>query len=187
MGINAKNRSMHNNYITLPVVFIMISAHYPFTYGHEYNWLILVIISLSGALIRHYFNLRNKRKYKFWILPVAFSLMISLFFFTSLPKLYFNNINYIKNNEDVKFNEVKNIIKYRCGVCHAKNPTFEGLPSAPLGIIYDNENDILMNISKIKEQALDSDIMPPGNITGITKHERNKLRLWIKQGSKTNN
>ena len=85
-GIDAKQRSIHNNYITLPVLFIMISAHYPFTYGHKYNWLILAIISIVGALVRHYFNLRNKKKYNVWILPFAAIGMISLMLYVSLPK-----------------------------------------------------------------------------------------------------
>ena len=185
LGISAKNRSIHNNYITLPVLFIMISSHYPFTYGHKYNWLILAIISLVGALVRHYFNLRNKKQYKPWILPIASLGIILLFFMTSFPqnKMQLN----LETQEIVTFNEINNIIKYRCGVCHSKKPTFEGFESAPLGIAFDSPYDILYNIKKIKSQAVDSNIMPPGNLTGMTDDERKKINLWIIQGADINN
>ena len=184
-GIDAKQRSIHNNYITLPVLFIMISAHYPFTYGHKYNWLILAIISIVGALVRHYFNLRNKKKYKPWILPVAILGILFLILYTSLPKVFSTNNNLINN--EISFLEVKKIIKFRCGVCHSINPTFDGIDSPPMGIIFDNHQNILNNLSVIKSQSIDSDIMPPGNMTGMTQKERQTISLWINQGANINN
>ena len=82
---------------------------------------------------------------------------------------------------------INNIIKYRCGVCHTKNPTFEGFEDPPLGIVFENPDDILKNIDKIKSQAIDSDMMPPGNLTGITETEKVKINLWINQGANINN
>ena len=187
MGINAKRRSIHNNYITLPVLFIMISAHYPFTYGHKYNWLILASISIIGVLVRHYFNLRNKKQYKPWILPVAAVGMLILIFYTTLPRIFSNQKNLTSSLEQISFIEINNIIKYRCGVCHTKNPTFEGFEDPPLGIVFDTTDDILKNIDKIKSQVIDSDIMPPGNLTGITETEKVKINLWINQGANINN
>ena len=185
-GLQAKTRSIHNNYITLPVLFIMISSHFPFTYGHKYNWLILILISIIGASVRHYFNLRNKKEYKVWILPVAALAMIVLMLYVSIPKINISNDNkvLIKN---VSFSEIENIIKYRCGVCHTNKPTFDGFEEAPLGIVFNTSEDILKNIDKIKAQSIDSDIMPPGNLTGITQDERNKIKLWIESGAKINN
>ena len=185
-GLSAKTRSIHNNYLTLPVLFIMISSHFPFTYGHKYNWLILVVISIIGASVRHYFNLRNKKQYNVWILPMAAVGMISLMLYVSIPK-----INLIKQdnniNEEITFNEIQNIINYRCTVCHASKPTFEGFEDPPLGIIFDTPADIINNINKIKAQAIDSDIMPPANLTGMTESERNKIKLWINLGANINN
>jgi uncharacterized membrane protein len=89
--------------------------------------------------------------------------------------------------ELVSFNEVQNIIKYRCGTCHAKNPTFEGIEVAPKGVIYDSANDIIKNLKLIQAQAIDAEIMPPNNLTGITNQEREKLRIWIEQGANINN
>ena len=183
MANSAKTRSIHNNYMTLPVLFIMISAHYPFTYGHKYNWLILALISVIGALVRHYFNLRNKKQYKPWILPVAAIGMALLIFYTALPKIISNQNNDVLSNEKISFIEINNIIKYRCSVCHAKNPTAEGIDSPPKGIVFDSAEDILNNLSIIQSQAIDSDVMPPGNMTGITQQERDKLLLWIQQGA----
>ena len=186
MANSAKTRSIHNNYMTLPVLFIMISAHYPFTYGHKYNWLILALISVIGALVRHYFNLRNKKQYKPWILPVAAIGMVLLIFYTALPKIISNQDNAVLSTEKISFVEINNIIKYRCGVCHAKNPTTEGIASPPKGIVFDSVEDILKNLSIIQAQAIDSDAMPPGNMTGITQQEREKLLLWIQQGANIN-
>ena len=185
-GLSAKTRSIHNNYLTLPVLFIMISSHFPFTYGHKYNWLILAVISIIGASVRHYFNLRNKKQHNVWILPMAAFGMISLMLYVSIPK-----INLIKQdiniNEEITFSEIQNIINYRCAVCHTNKPTFEGFEDPPLGIIFDTPEDILRNINKIKKQAIDSDIMPPGNLTGMTEAERNKIKLWIDLGANINN
>ena len=164
----------------------MISSHFPFTYGHKYNWLILVFISIIGALVRHYFNLRNQKKNKVWILPLAALGMLVLMLYTSFPKIK-QNEQIITSNKEISFHEINNIIKYRCGVCHTTKPTFEGFEDPPLGIVYDTPVDILKNIDKIKAQAIDSDIMPPGNLTGITESERNKISLWIHQGANINN
>ena len=187
LSIEAKNRSIHNNYFTLPVLFIMISSHFSFTYGNNYNWIMLAIISIAGALTRHYFNLRNREQYKVWILPTAAMLMFLLMIISSLPILKKKNDIQLVSNEVITFTEVNNIIKYRCGVCHAKNPTFEGIETAPKGVIYDTAKDIIKNIKKIKEQAIDSNVMPPNNLTGITQIEREKIRLWIEQGTNINN
>ena len=185
-GISAKTRSIHNNYMTLPVLFIMVSSHFPFTYGHKYNWLILTLISIIGASVRHFFNLRNKKQYNVWILPTAALGMICLMFYVSVPKI--TQKDQITNlNEDISFYEINNIIKYRCAVCHASKPTFEGFEDPPLGIVFEKPEDIIKNVDKIKAQAIDSDIMPPGNMTGITENERNKINSWIELGAVINN
>ena len=187
LSIEAKNRSIHNNYFTLPVLFIMISSHFSFTYGAAYNWLILIIISLAGILTRHYFNLRNKKQYKVWILPTAALIMFFLMIVSSISILEKKIPIMSSSVQLIKFAEVQNIIKYRCGTCHAKYPTYAGIEVAPKKIIFDTSEDILKNLKLIKAQALDSEIMPPGNITGITSAERNILRVWIEQGANINN
>ena len=184
-GVAAKVRSIHNNYLTLPILFIMISSHFPFTYGHKYNWLILAILSIIGASVRHYFNLRNKKKYNVWILPFATIGMICLMLYVSLPKTA-KTLTTVKSQK-INFFEIENIIKYRCSVCHANKPTFDGFEEAPLGIVFETPEDIVKHINTIKAQVIDSDIMPPGNLTGITESERNKIKIWIESGANINN
>ena len=88
---------------------------------------------------------------------------------------------------DWKLWEIYNIVKYRCGVCHATNPTFEGFENPPAGLVFDTTQNILENIDNIKAQSIDSDIMPPGNLTGMTENERKKIAEWIKVGTPINN
>ena len=116
----------------------------------------------------------------------------SRFWDDNLDVVYFTSKNtgirkYTSLDEQVSFSEVNNIIKYRCGVCHNAKPTFEGFKDPPLGIIFDTPQDIIKNIKKIKAQAIDTDIMPPGNLTGLTDSERIKINLWIKLGANINN
>ena len=113
--------------------------------------------------------------------------MFFLMIFSSLSIFDSDKKQMSSSLQVVNFNEVQNIIKYRCGTCHAKNPTFEGIEVAPKGVIYDTANDIIKNIKLIKAQAVDSEIMPPNNLTGITNQERETLRIWIEQGANTNN
>ena len=98
-----------------------------------------------------------------------------------------NNNDSSTNLTTFTFNEVENIIKYRCGVCHASNPTFDGFEDPPAGLVFDTTQDIINNIDGIKSQSIDSDIMPPGNLTGMTENERQKLAEWIKAGAPINN
>ena len=109
-----------------------------------------------------------------------------LMLYTSIPKIVATDVKDTAN-EQISFIEVQNIIKYRCGVCHATNPTFEGFDDPPLGIIFDTPYDIVKHAEKIKAQSIDSDVMPPGNLTGITDKERSILLDWINHGSKVNN
>ena len=113
-------------------------------------------------------------------------MMIALMFYVSVPKINKNEKN-LSLDEKISFNEINNIIKYRCGVCHATKPTFDGFDDPPLGIIFETPEDIINNIDKIKAQAIDLDIMPPGNLTGMTNNERNNIDLWIKQGANISN
>ena len=132
-------------------------------------------------------NLQNKRQHKKWILPIAALGMISVMLYTSIPKVISKNYNESNSFEEVSFSEIENIIKYRCGVCHAYNPTFEGFDAAPLGVVFETKEDIINNIDQIKSQSIDSDVMPPGNLTGMTANERKQISIWIDQGSKINN
>ncbi|MCE9599869.1 MAG: urate hydroxylase PuuD [Spirochaetia bacterium] len=174
----AKNRSLHNNYITLPVLFIMISNHYPFTYAHQYNWIILAVVSLAGALIRHWFNLKGQGKKNYWLWPTAALGLIALALVTAPPRT--------RKPELVKpitFAEVQPVIQKHCTRCHSDHPTDEIFKAAPLGVKYDSAEQIKALAEKIKTRAVDSESMPLGNKTKMTREERDLLGSWIEQGA----
>lgn len=169
-------RSLHNNYFTLPVLFIMVSNHFPMTYGHEYNWAILAGIAIIGGVAKHHFNLQDKGKGKVWMLPAAALALLALAFVSRPapgPSL----------GKDVSFSQVQGIIEARCQTCHSANPTLPGLQTAPQGVIYDTPEDIRRMAPKIKAMAVDADTMPPGNLTQITPEERAILGAWVSQGA----
>ena len=178
LGDAGSLRSFHNNYFTLPVLFIMVSNHFPMTYGHELNWAILAGISIAGAIIRHHFNLKSKGHLNVWILPVA-SVMILALAFVMRP----NTAPKSTATASISYSEVEPIIKERCLPCHATEPTYPGITAPPLGVIYDTPEHVKAKAAKIKLMAVDSATMPPANITKITDEEREVLRNWIDAGA----
>ncbi len=176
-GLEAAQRSLHNNYFTLPVLFIMVSNHYPMTYGHEWNWAILAGLSLVGALTRHWFNLRGQGQKNAYLLPVAAAGMVAMAFVT-MPKSY-------DDHRPVRFAEVRSIIETRCVQCHSATPTFEGFATAPAGVILDTPQQIAAMAHRINTQVVVSKIMPLGNITNITQEERDIIGAWFHQGAST--
>jgi uncharacterized membrane protein len=173
----AKNRSLHNNYITLPVLFIMISNHYPMTFSHQYNWVILAGLSLAGAFIRHWFNLRGQGKSGTWLWfasAAIFALIIAL----SAPRTS-------TGGAEVTFVQVDEIMQKHCRGCHSEKPNDAIFKVAPNGVMYDTPRQIAVMAPKIKQRAVDTTSMPFGNKTGMTKAERELLGRWIDQGAKT--
>lgn len=186
VGAKGYQRSFHNNYFTLPVLFLMISGHYPTVFGSQYNWLILSAIALIGVLVRHYFNLKNRGKVHHWILPVAILLVIILAY-----------INYPKSSQAqptttscVSNTQVSEIIKTHCLSCHSIQPSNPAFSTAPKGIVFDKLENIKNNADKIYLQTVTSHSMPIGNITHMTNEEREKLGTWylnLKEGKDTCN
>jgi uncharacterized membrane protein len=172
----AKLRSVHNNYLTLPVVFTMISNHFPFTYGHSYSWLILVVLLVIGAWIRHFFNLRHAGR-TVWAIPVTSALAIAL-----LAVLIRPQNESVAGTAAVPFARVAQVIDQRCTACHSLHPT--KVDEAPLGITMDTPVEIQRLAPGIQQQAVDSTAMPLGNVTGMTTAERRLLGRWIAQGAK---
>ncbi|MCA9493805.1 MAG: urate hydroxylase PuuD, partial [Myxococcales bacterium] len=166
-----------NNYFTLPVLFIMVSNHYPMTYGHQWNWAILAGISLAGMLTRHWFNLRGKGHRNVWLLPVAAVAMVSLAL-VSAPKTY-------AGREPVAFSEVRQIIERRCVSCHSASPTSEIYQAAPQGIMFDRAESIVNLAARINTAVVVSRIMPLGNMTEMSDEERDLIGAWYYQGAKS--
>jgi uncharacterized membrane protein len=180
-GLRAKERSVHNNYLTLPVLFAMLSPHFPSTYGHSYSWLILVVMMLIGAWIRLYFNLRHVG-YNVWPIPVTAALAIAGVAVAIRPQGGSGGAVRTTGGEAVPFARAQAIVEERCVPCHSSNPT--RMDSAPLGITLDTPKQIEALADQIEQVAVDSTVMPLGNATRMTKAERVALGRWIRQGAK---
>jgi uncharacterized membrane protein len=178
-GKNALLRSRHNNYFTLPVIFIMISNHFPSTYGNAFNWLVLLGLSLSSVLIKHYLNKIEKGEKAVWILPAAFAGMIALAIVTA-PKTK----TVCKDDAPATFSEVNAIVTKRCVQCHSSNPTDDVQKTAPNGIMFDDPKNILKYSERILQRAVITKTMPQNNKTHITQEERDVIQCWIESGTK---
>ena len=192
-------RSRHNNYFTLPVLFIMICNHFPRTYGSEYNWLILAALGALSVLVRHYFNTRHDSNRFAWALPAAAVGMICLAFVLSpnrqpVPQNLAPttpeqaSISEQQNNAEShsQFSKVSSVIEERCTVCHSAKPTSPLFSAAPAGVMFDTPEQIQQMAAKIHAQTIASQIMPLGNITQMTQEERDLLATWIAQGAQIN-
>jgi uncharacterized membrane protein len=172
-------RSYHNNYFTLPVLFIMISNHFPITFGNDHNVLILLLISLAGAGIKHFHNQWERGEWNRWIVPVSLVLLVLAIYLTA-PK----SREELANAAKVPFSEVEMIIGQRCRPCHSKNPTDDVFIVAQGGMMYDTPAQIVAAKDKIMNRAVITKTMPQGNKTKMTAEERTKIETWIMQGAK---
>ena len=177
LGKNALNRSLHNNYFTLPVLFVMISNHFPSTFGYGQPWLILAIISLGTAGVKHYLNLREKGQLSVWVLPVSIVILLAGAFISAPSK------NPGACNEKIEFSTVNAIIQERCVSCHSSKPTDDVYKAAPNGVMYDTPEDIVRKKDLIMQRVVLTKTMPQNNKTNITEKERDIIRCWIEQGA----
>ena len=178
-ALEAKRRSVHNNYLTLPVLFTMISNHFPFTYGHSHAWLILVALMVIGAWVRHYFNLRHTGRNAWWI-PVTAAIGIAVVAVLIRPQE--NKAS--TSGPPVAFPRVEAIVAQRCAVCHSAHPSYPGIDTAPKGVVLDTPAEIQQQADRIRQQAIDTKAMPLSNVTKMTQAERDLLARWIAQGAK---
>jgi uncharacterized membrane protein len=173
-----KQRSVHNNYFTLPVLFAMLAGHFPFTYGHDHAWAILVCLMVIGAWVRHYFNNRHAGR-TFWWIPVTAAAGIAAVAVWIRPE----STAPAAGAPAVTFAQVHPIVTQRCAACHSPHPKL--VAAAPLGIVFDTAAQIHAQAARIKAVAVDSHVMPLGNVTHMTDAERKLLGAWIDQGAKT--
>lgn len=178
-GKQAALRSLHNNYLTLPVLFIMVSSHYPATYGHRLNWTILAGLAAIGVATRHWFNLRNQGQRNAWLLPGVVLGLITLAVLTG-PH---TGPAASSGVAAASFADVRVIVARRCAACHSSAPTTPGIPAAPLGVVLDTPEQIQANAPRILAVAVDAQTMPLGNLTGMTVEERELLGNWIRGGA----
>jgi uncharacterized membrane protein len=172
-GLEAKRRSVHNNYLTLPVVFTMISNHFAFTYEHDHAWLVLVALLLIGVWIRHFFNLRHAGRTVWWIPVTAGAAAIALAVAIRPDEGGGAPSRTVSDAEAIA------IVQQRCVPCHSTNPTRAGYDAPPAGITFDSRDQIVERADAIEEQAVRTTAMPLGNVTGMTDDERETLGAWL--------
>jgi len=176
-AIAGKQRSVHNTYFTLPVLFVMISSHYAMTFGSRWNWLVLVALTISGALIRVWFVMRHKGGAPSW--PLAAGIVVLLAVAVLLAP------RSSRDGAAVKYAEVQRVMELRCVSCHAAKPSFQGMAEPPKGVVLDTPERVRVQATLIHQQTVLSKVMPPGNLTGMTEEERALLDRWVRGGAKT--
>lgn len=178
LGASGKLRSVHNNYMTLPVIFIMVSNHYPVVTGHPLNWLLLAMLSAAGISIRHYFNLRhfghNRHVFLFYGFLLGFGASIVATEVHPAAKL----------GPAPRFARVQALVDTHCVACHSPRPSHKGFTAPPNGAAFDTPAHIQKYAPRIYDMAVASHAMPLGNETGLTDSERAELGAWIKAGAK---
>jgi uncharacterized membrane protein len=180
-GLKAKQRSVHNNYFTLPVLFIMISNHYAMTYRHDHAWAVLAVIMLAGVLIRHFFNLRHRGRIE-WKYPAMGLALLAAVAVAIAPRAPVAAP--AAASSAAQFAQVKAIIDARCVSCHADRPTQPGFAAAPLGMALTTDAQIAQHAAKIYQQAVELKAMPLANLTGMTDAERAQIGAWYIAGAK---
>lgn len=190
-GKIAKLRSLHNNYLTLPVVFLMLSNHYPLAFASEYNWVIAGLVFLMGVTIRHYFNTKHAGKgapmWTWLITAILFVIIIQL----SMAPMWKDSS--LESSEarpltpaeqvfaDAKgFEDVMAIVPGRCSMCHAREPFYDGIHWAPKGIVLETRSDVIRAAQKIYLQAGLTNAMPPANVSFMEADERRTIVNWYR-------
>jgi len=176
LGRAAKQRSLHNNYMTLPVVFIMVSSHYPATFSGAHGWAVLAGLSLAGVLIRHVFNLRHRGRGGWAYAAAGIVVFLASLLFAEAMRQ-----RPAAGGAEVGLAEVEAIVERHCLACHASKPSHPAFAAPPGGLALETPGQILRNAALIREQTVMSHVMPLGNETGMTEAERAALGAWIER------
>ncbi|MGE0030966.1 MAG: urate hydroxylase PuuD [Steroidobacteraceae bacterium] len=179
LAARAKQRSVHNNYLTLPVVFVMISPHFAFAYSHRHGWLVLFLMFVGGATVRHWFNLRNQGRPRA-VLPVA-ALALGVALAIALTPRDPGDAS--TPAQEVSFARVNRIIHARCVTCHSAAPDHPTAPVAAAGVTFDTPREVKAWAPRIHERAVATRTMPLANLTGMTDEERALIARWYAGGA----
>jgi uncharacterized membrane protein len=180
LGKAGKQRSVHNNYLTLPVIVLMISNHYPLLFATRYNWLIVAIVLALGPIIRHFFNSRHAGLASpWWVWGVAATGMAAIVFLAGAGV----RERGAAQVSGASFAQVERIVSARCSMCHAAQPVWPSLATAPKAVRLDGADHIRRNARLIGRNAVWSNAMPPGNITEMTSTERAIIAAWLAAGA----
>lgn len=189
-GKIAKLRSTHNNYLTLPVVFLMLSNHYPLAFASRYNWLIAALVFLMGVTIRHFFNTKHARKaWPWWTWGVTVALFLACVWLSSLgtqrlPEEERLTTAQARLTADPHFEQVRDIVLGRCSMCHAAEPSWDGIATAPRRIVLETDAQIARAAREIFVQSGLTDAMPPANVSFMEPEERAAIRAWFASGAR---
>ena len=183
LAFDAKQRSVHNNYMTLPVIFIMMSSHYPSTFGHDYGWAILLALFAVGAVVRHWFNLKNAGRIAYWPFPTAAAILLAVIWLATPPTFLAGAAPATDDREPVTFAEAYAVIAERCVSCHAAKPANEDFDAPPKNVMFDTAEQIQRQAIKIRAVSVLTRTMPLGDDAGMTDAERALLGRWIDEGA----
>ena len=182
LGEAGKLRSVHNNYLTLPVIVLMISNHYPLLFATRYNWAIVAIVLALGPVIRHFFNERHAHKPSpWWVWGVAAAGMIAIGLLSAAGPRQAKS-GALPGSQS--FAAVEEIVSTRCSMCHAAEPVWDQIVAAPKGILLDQASHVRRNARLIGRNAAWSNAMPPGNVTEMTSEERATIAAWLEAGAR---
>lgn len=176
VSLKSKVRSVHNTYFIFPVLFIMLSNHYPGIYGHPYNWLLLIILSVSGALVRHTMVTKNTKE-RWLLIPAAIGMM-ALVFVSAMPSSS-TTTSITPNPEHLEYAYVKTIVENRCQRCHSTHNTDENFKVAPKDVVLESEDHLVKHKDLVIKQV-ENKVMPLANLTAMTDEERVVLVSWLK-------
>ena len=174
LGKKALMRSIHNNYMTLPVLFIMISNHFPSTFGNQNSYVVLAGLILVGVGVRHWFNLKGKGVKNHWLLPSSILLLICLVYYTKPTTLDISTEKTAYTD-----NKIEQLMTKHCISCHSHEPTSKIFAIAPKGLSLDRLDEVKHNAVIIKSQVVNAPIMPLGNTTNLTQTERQLFGVWL--------
>ena len=195
-GQIAKQRSTHNNYLTLPVIFLMLSNHYPLAFATEFNWVIASLVFLMGVTIRHWFNTRHARKGNpTWTWLATAVLFVIIMWLSTVPKVLTGEDEaqtatvapaFERFAANAHFDDARDIVLSRCSMCHAQEPVWDGIIVPPKGVVLETDAEIAAQARDIYLQAGRSHAMPPANITGMEPTERQMLAAWFESAVTSN-
>jgi uncharacterized membrane protein len=183
-GQRGKQRSTHNNYLTLPVVFLMISGHYPLAYATRWSWVILALLLVMGGVLRHFFNVRHQGlPSPWWTWGAAAACGLLIVWLSTLGPAQETRTRGKRVDAGaaapVSFGQVEDIVASRCSMCHAREAVWAGILMPPKGVLLDSPARIRAMAREIAASAAWSSAMPPSNITGLTPEERRTLAAWV--------
>lgn len=180
LAANAKIRSIHNNYMTFPLLFVMVSNHFPATYGDALNWVVLCVLMAGGATVRHFMNMRYHQQR--WLEPALAAAAISLVATVALTSRG-KTARAEAGATPVAFAEVREIMQRRCVQCHSSKPTDTLFAVPPSGVMFDTPAQIRAMSSRIMNRAVETRTMPFANRTSMIEEERARLGQWFDEGA----